>query len=61
MVPFRMLTLSIHYQNYEIQKIKVINKTGTSSLLNKTYRNSLIITRYALQYNNITQATTVKD
>jgi hypothetical protein len=56
-----MLTLSIHYQNYEIQKIKVINKTGTSSLLNKTYRNSLIITRYALQYNNITQATTVKD
>jgi hypothetical protein len=26
--------LSVDYQNYQIQKIKVINKTGTSSLLN---------------------------
>ena len=32
--------LSIDYQNHQIQKIKVINKTGKSSLLNKTYRNS---------------------
>jgi len=26
--------------NYHIQKIKVLDKTGTSILLNKTYRNS---------------------
>ena len=32
--------LSTDYQNYQIQKTKIIdNKTGTSSLLNKTYRN----------------------
>jgi hypothetical protein len=28
MVPLRVHMLSIDYQNYQIQKIKVINKTG---------------------------------
>jgi hypothetical protein len=38
------LVAPLVYQSYHIQKIKVINNTGTSSLLNKTYRNSQLST-----------------
>jgi hypothetical protein len=36
------------HDNYYIQKIKVINKAGTYSLLNKTYRNSQLSTNKLL-------------
>jgi len=49
--------LSINYHNYYIQNIKITNKTGTSSLLSQTHRNSqlstnwLIFTRFAAANN----------
>ena len=54
-VPLTMLTCCrLFARSIKIQKINVINETGTSSLLKKTYRNYqlstnfLLVTRFAL-------------
>ena len=36
--------LSTDHQNYQMQKLKFINMTGTSSLLKKTYIHSQLST-----------------